>query len=399
MATGILLLISPILFGMPWNFLVLPGTLIVFMSSWLYMDNPPPKDPAASSSGDGPSVYRRLFGFAMKNHVLTLGFYTLVTVVAVAFLTVFESKMPGRSAVPRDDMVHSPFNATMAMIRWQAPHTDRVHLLMKYEPFFDIVHISIPDYLPGEPQAFHNLTHDQFPHGSRDYIQVARTMELVLESRSEISGLFFFEHEAWVDPLAWQGMDLQMIHLASASEPPFLCLKDTSKYSWHGWEAGYHRQALAALQAVKELGRDYRIGAEEICIGSSDLYYIPRRFFSDFVLLSQMFGERQVHHELAVPTMIHIIDRTRRVNPYRSVVDRVGDCWGSGKINFEVVVESRCGHKLDYHEPSTTSVFYSKLDEEASMLGKTFHLGEWSTSHLRRRAMTWTELTELTEAF
>jgi hypothetical protein len=393
-ATGILLSVSPVLFSTPWNFLVLPGTLIVFVSSWMYMDNPPPKESAVSASTGkgGPSIFRRLFGPAVKPNKWTLCGCTLLTVAAVALLTVFESKMPGRPAVPQDNVVISPFENTLAMIRCDAPRGDRVELVKKYEPFFDTVHYSIPDYLPGEPEGFHNLTHDQFPSGNYDYIQVARTMNLVLELSPELGGLFFFQHEAWVDPLAWQGMDPQMIHFASAGEPPFRCMKDTSKFSWYGWEAGYHRQALSALEAVKGLGRDYHIGAEEFCIGSSDLYYIPRRFFADFVFLSHVFGELQVHHQLAVPTMIHIIDQTRRVNPYRSSVDRIGDCWDSENVDSETVLEFRCGHKLDYHDSSTTLAFYSKLEQEASALGKPFEQAEPSMSHPQRRALMWTEL-------
>jgi hypothetical protein len=43
-ATGILLYVSPILFGTHLGFLVVPGTIVVFVASWLYMDNPPPKE-------------------------------------------------------------------------------------------------------------------------------------------------------------------------------------------------------------------------------------------------------------------------------------------------------------------------------------------------------------------
>lgn len=42
-STGILLYLSPILFGAEMSFLVLPGTLVVFISTWLYMEAAPPK--------------------------------------------------------------------------------------------------------------------------------------------------------------------------------------------------------------------------------------------------------------------------------------------------------------------------------------------------------------------
>ena len=47
-STGILLYLSPLLFGAEMSFLVLPGTLVVFISTWLYMEAAPPK-PAPNS--------------------------------------------------------------------------------------------------------------------------------------------------------------------------------------------------------------------------------------------------------------------------------------------------------------------------------------------------------------
>jgi hypothetical protein len=43
-ATGILLYISPILFGTERNPLVLPGAIIVLVSSWLYVESALPKE-------------------------------------------------------------------------------------------------------------------------------------------------------------------------------------------------------------------------------------------------------------------------------------------------------------------------------------------------------------------
>ena len=55
---------SPILFGTKLSFLVLPGTVVVFVASWLYMDNPPPKEPPAPASAhmepQKPSIFARV---------------------------------------------------------------------------------------------------------------------------------------------------------------------------------------------------------------------------------------------------------------------------------------------------------------------------------------------------
>jgi len=63
-ATGILLYVSPILFGTKLGFLVVPGTVVVFVASWLYMDNPPPKNPGlAADGGRKGSAFSRMGDF------------------------------------------------------------------------------------------------------------------------------------------------------------------------------------------------------------------------------------------------------------------------------------------------------------------------------------------------
>lgn len=53
-STGILLYLSPILFGAEMSFLVLPGTLVVFISTWLYMETAPPKPSPKSMPEQAP---------------------------------------------------------------------------------------------------------------------------------------------------------------------------------------------------------------------------------------------------------------------------------------------------------------------------------------------------------
>lgn len=49
-ATGILLYLTPILFATELGFLVVPGTVVIFISSWLYIDKPPPKKAVSEPS-------------------------------------------------------------------------------------------------------------------------------------------------------------------------------------------------------------------------------------------------------------------------------------------------------------------------------------------------------------
>jgi hypothetical protein len=58
----------------------------------------------------------------------------------------------------------------------------------------------------------------------------------------------------------------------------------------------------------------------------SDIYYIPRHFFAEFIELSEIFLAVPVFHEIAIPTILHIIDKTHENRPSQSLITRIGDC-------------------------------------------------------------------------
>ena len=288
------------------------------------------------------------------------------------------------SELPTNPVLTTPFKSTMAMIRWNGRRVERVPLLMKYAPFFHTVHISMPDMIPEKPPTFHNLTHDQYPDGERVYIQLARTMQLLLDEHPDIDGLMYFHFDAWIDPLAWGGANLNNIqflsgfntHLLDTRDGTlrFACMTDTRSYPhWWGWQRKWHLQALQALQTLKSYYLGYKVREDEWCLGWSDIYFIPRRFFADYIFLSHVFGCKDVFHEVAVPTMLHIIDQTRRGSPFRSVIDRIGDCWGGccdSSARVEDILWSRCGHRLDYLNQALVDAHYGKLERQAEALGK-----------------------------
>ncbi|KAK1964718.1 UDP-galactose transporter [Colletotrichum sublineola] len=399
-ATGILLYVSPVLFGTKLSFLVLPGTVVVFVASWLYMDNPPPKDPnPPTNEHQNKSLFSKAAAVARKFNKIFLAVATFITVLIVAFLTMSEAKMPdfakeGGSASkaasgPKpvtgiESKVESPFKNTMAMIRWNSAHPERIPMLQKYEPFFHTLHISMPNMFKGEDPEFHNLTHDQFPGTFTIYKQVSRTMKLILDTQPEIDGLMYYHFDAWVDPFGWIGMNPYNIHFPSVIDtappshggPEYMCLTDTANYNWWGWGQDFHRTAMAAASVVDNFGLEYKIRRDEFCVGWSDIYYIPRRFFADYIFLSEIFAGFGVFHEVAIPTMVHIIDQSRRRNPYRSIVDHISDCWGnccSSNPKIRDVLGTRCGHRLNYLEEGPINAFYSKLDAQAGLIGQTLN--------------------------
>ncbi|GJC77648.1 CMP-sialic acid transporter 2 [Colletotrichum liriopes] len=400
-ATGILLYVSPILFGTKLSFLVLPGTVVVFVASWLYMDNPPPKDPNPPPTNEPQklSLFSKMAAVARKFNKVFLAVATFITVLIVAFLTMSEAKMPdfakeGGSApsapsgpkpvTGSESKVESPFKNTMAMIRWNSARPERIPMLQKYEPFFHTVHISMPNLFKGEDPEFHNLTYDQFPGTFTVYKQVSRTMKLILDTQPEIDGLMYYHFDAWIDPLGWTGMNPYNIHFPAILDtappshggPEYMCLTDIKNYNWWGWGQDFHRTAMAAASVVDNFDLEYKIRRDEFCVGWSDIYYIPRRFFADYIFLSEIFAGFGVFHEVAIPTIVHIIDQSRRRNPYRSIIDHISDCWGnccSSNPKIRDVLGTRCGHRLNYLEEEPIKAFYDKLDAQADILGQTLN--------------------------
>ncbi|KAM0324835.1 hypothetical protein ACHAQA_007801 [Verticillium albo-atrum] len=398
-ATGVLLYISPVLFATELSFLVLPGTIVVFAASWLYMDNPPPKSVSLIEDDEPQKLtfFGKLAAVSMKFNAAFLSMATIFTVMTVAFLSIVGSRIPlvAEDKIPstnppsnlinvdnhENGTIVSPFKNTLAMIRWNSAHPERIPLLMKYAPFFHTIHISMPKLLEDESPDFHNITHDQSPGTRVIFNQVARTMKLILDTEPEIDGLLYYHFDAWIDPMAWSGMDRYSIwypHIIdeappSHGGPKFVCMTKTQKYNWWGWEQDFHRKAVAAANVVNGFGMHYKIKENEFCVGWSDIYYIPRRFFADYIFLSEVFGGFDVFHEVAIPTMLHIIDQSRRRNPYKPVMERIGDCWGSccaSNPTVEDVLEARCGHRLDYLTEAPVDAFYGKLDEQAKLLGQ-----------------------------
>ncbi|KAH8819502.1 UDP-galactose transporter [Xylogone sp. PMI_703] len=407
-STGILLYLSPILFNTELSFLVLPGTVVVFIASWLYMEGaapkdpnpPPPRDPSAPEKR---SIFAKMAAVSKLYHNAVLGSATLFTVIVVAFLTKLDSRMPDavghKPSAPTSSgdqpILTSPFANTLAIIRWNSNHPERMPLLAKYGPFFHDIHFSMPGYVKDKPVDYHNLTHDSSKDTFHIYVQVAKTMQLILDAppeskTAEIDGLLFFHFDAWIDPLAFNGANMQNIWFPDVTDvappagggPRFYCTNDTKAYRWWGINDKLHHASLAASAVVDHFDLDYVVDPSKWCTGWSDIYYIPKRFFADFIFLSSIFGGFSVFHEIAVPTIVHIIDESRRRHPTRGVLDHMSDCWGSCCASHppaDELISRRCGHRLDYRE-DVSMLHFKRLDEEAAMLGDT--IGAVNYTHL-----------------
>ena len=78
-------------------------------------------------------------------------------------------------------------------------------------------------------------------------------------------------------------------------------------------------------------------------------------------------------HEVAIPTMINIIDLTYRLTPFHTVITRLQDCWGhccaSGAQPADIK-RNRCGHRINLAHDPVRSALVELLDTEAVYLNK-----------------------------
>ncbi|KAL2071809.1 hypothetical protein VTL71DRAFT_13044 [Oculimacula yallundae] len=410
-ATGILLYISPILFGTTMAPLIIPGGLIVFITSWLYMECPAPKKPAVTFSDELPR--KRPFNFVPSGAQWRNPILIISSVASIAIIVFCETmKLPEREIpIPRE-VLTSPMNNTLAFIRWNGHRPERIPLIEKYAPFFHTLHFSMPGQIESPHRtAFENMTHDNWGDGLVTYVQIARTMQLILEtprneSGPEIGGLLQFHFDVWIDPMDFAEEDYTKMWIAvsrhndnAGGGPTFLCMKKRERFdTWVGMakDRNWQYPLLAALSDLEKANTDFTFDPEEWCTGWSDIYYIPRHLWVDYIYLAAFFGARAVFHEMAVPTIMHIIDQSRRRRELSSIISYIGDCYGgccAGGGNIDDVISHRCGHKLDYAgDPQVVKIHYDGLDYAASMLGSEIERPQWlDQTHHRQNWTTFTE--------
>ena len=276
--------------------------------------------------------------------------------------------------------LESPFKNSMAFIRINGDRRERIPTVMGYEPFFREIHISMPNLTPNKHQL--NLTHDSFEQTFTAYKALGDTMKLILdapanESASKIDGIFFFHFDIWLDPMAFAHEDFENIWLPDMEGPRYLCMtektRDEVMGDWFWFDRGAQYPAIDAAREVHDrFGQDFRMKGDEFCAGWADLYYIPRRFFADWIILSTIYASHDVFHELAVASMARVIDISRRTHPTLPVMTHFGDCWGgccSGYPKGPEILWKRCGHHLNYLNQEHVKTQYGRLEREAKMLG------------------------------
>jgi hypothetical protein len=379
-STAALLYLSPMLYDVDFSFLVIPGTVIVFLATYLYMFSAPPKAPAPAQPilkeveqpMQNQSFIRRVYhAFSPKGPFRSVGLAATTTAVfvflaAVTFYriqlnheqsdhaataadpihsipdstttngtnSIFDLQpliipIPQVIAKPKPTIFESPFKNTVASIRINHDLPERISTLREgYEPFFHTVHISMPHRDEDPKQT--NYTRDFWDNSETPYPPVVETVQYLIEQADdEVEGLLWYHFDSWIEPLSFGNMDFETIWVLDAGNPTFQCIKDEKMletWSWVSW--GKHKAVREASHAIREMYPEYKFDPQEFCSGWSDMYYIPRKYFADFVKLGRVYADHDAYHEISIPTLFHIIDQTYRKHPSLSILHRWADCWG-----------------------------------------------------------------------
>lgn len=400
-STGILLYVAPMVFAVPLSFLVIPGTITVFVATWLYIDSAKPKeDTSVVGEWEEAKVEHNVERSWLQNAKDTYYIYApsgkrayagliMTTTAIITIITMLgQVQVNPRSTVP---IVESPFKNSMAFIRWNHYLPERVPTLEKYQPFFKAVHVSMPNYKKKEGKLGKHYYTNLNGSNARDilhpYVDVSKTMQMLLDApagstEASIDGLFYFHFDAWIYPLRFRPEDMNRIWwLDSTAKLKWECVTTTAgpKENWWHWPQrnSSQRAKAAVADAMAELRHEVRdrINPREFCRGWSDIYWIPRHYFEDYIRLSKHFYNHKVFHEVALPTMIHTIDVMRRtdIDEDHEIIYHLSDCFGGCCNNYTTkhdLIWRRCGHKLDLRDEKLANTFYNKLDATAKTLGK-----------------------------
>lgn len=391
-ATGILLYLSTILFQIEISLLAIPGSIIVFAASYVYLVSP--AELATDSAEPRGLAAVALLAKVSGKFPRSVFVSSTLTVFAIVALLWAPLPMPPQTSIEppttrptgsHSPTRHSPLNSTVAFVRWNHPIPDRIPDIMKYEPFFHTVHLSMKDMLesPNEENKFApefvNLTHDQWFSTANPQAAVAKTMQLILDNEPDATGLLYFHFDAWIDPMGWKDVDLRKFAIPFKGGPYYKCTVEKPEGKWGApWPdriKGYLEKAKNIKPQVLDEESDIIHDPENYhtpmlagCRGWADIYYVPRRFFRDYIqLTNHLFWE--AFHELSVATMMHLISETRSRDK-DGLVENL-PCWGSccsTNPKPDSIANHICGHKFDFREKDQYNSVFDRLRKDGAQI-------------------------------
>ncbi|KAJ3097701.1 hypothetical protein HDU96_000290 [Phlyctochytrium bullatum] len=391
-STALLLIISATFFNAKLGLSQMMGVAVVFLSTYFYFiaprysirhNNGPDSayhapayservskeesvsSPKAEAVAKSNKFNRNLFyaGFGVALFTLGMNAASLFKVATVSIAPVNSSEIQAPANVTPNGIV-SPLATTLAFVRWNAPHPERIPLIDLYRPFFGEMHISMNNNTEEMTVQL-----DGSPKTGEIYDTVADVMELLLKDRPDITGLMYFHFDTWVQPLRFGDLDLNKIWFPVSDDPPMFCFRENPQRHWWAFGQGLHNKAMDSLAEMAELQASGSFSQDPKAV---KLNIDPKEFcYGHYIDISRIYYKRLVFHEIGIPTIVKILDKTFRKNEYDSVVSYIGDCVGHCCVSIKYAYEvenRRCGHRLDFTVEEVVKAQFDRLREDAKVL-------------------------------
>jgi hypothetical protein len=207
---------------------------------------------------------------------------------------------------------------------------------------------------------------------SVDYMPVYSIVKLIANSASfsKIDGIFYFQSDSWINTPRFEKADFTKIWTLGRGR----CRRPNSESAWVSREVVDTDKEKELIEANKEavyIAPYLNIDEHSLCSGQPDMYFLPRKYFGDFLYLASTYGDRQtpVDPALALPTIWNIIERYH--SPHRSgqyfrnepvILPDLLNCRNMSS-SMDDMLQAKCGHSVDLSEERSRRMYFNSLNE------------------------------------
>lgn len=260
---------------------------------------------------------------------------------------------------------------------------ERVPLLLLYERWFRSVVFLVPEqqcvacraaagrragcFCTPQAEQSNSSRHFVVEHIADAMLQAASSHE-----SSKKAGVLFAHGDMWINVRRGFGQPLSALWTIEPN-PPLRCY-DTASREFQQGSPWYHDSKSKCSAAVQSLNE------RVCCLGWSDLFYLPSRHVRPFRRLAVAMRTHLVHHEVAIPTLIHTL-HSRTGTDWRKI-SCSGSCCTTMRVfgrgyspHFEG--PAVCAHKINLGASLVQDGLKSMLDLEGRR--------PWPHRHYQRR--------------
>uniref|UniRef100_A0A7S1SH46 Protein xylosyltransferase n=1 Tax=Alexandrium catenella TaxID=2925 RepID=A0A7S1SH46_ALECA len=206
------------------------------------------------------------------------------------------------------------------------------------------------------------MTSDDCPNAQGRADPGACLADLVEGRAANRDGLFYMHFDALIRPRSLGAtFDKHAIGRFDTTETCYVELAE-GQQQCVDWPASRAKPMQAAIMAARELGKEFRkLDNMTYVVGNDDLFYIPRSVFRPYGLLARLFQHRNVTHELAGPTVRHLLHQMTAVPSVN--MNCTGDCCRFFAPDVALSPDFRCGHKFDLSDADMRATVASTIIE------------------------------------